>query len=60
MDLCLIQRVLHLVGEDTSWQARNHLLDFELMRDFEDIWVDGEIVAEESELGWGWVGQGLR
>jgi len=50
MNLGLVERVLDLIGEDTGGEARDELGDLVLVRGFEDVVVDEEVVAEEGEL----------
>jgi hypothetical protein len=50
VDLVLIQGVLDLIREDTRRKARDDLCRATLVRGFEDVVVDEEIVAQEGEL----------
>lgn len=50
VDLELVEGVLDFVGEDACGEARDDLLDLGLMRGFEDVVVDQDIVAQEGEL----------
>lgn len=50
MDLCLVERVGNLVGENACRKARNNLCNVGFIRRMQNVVVDEYVVPEEGKL----------
>jgi len=50
VDLCLVERVGNLVGENTSRKARDNLCNVGFMRRMQNVVVNEYVVPEERKL----------